>query len=977
MAIGIIVFTISSSYGASSPYDVESYVKSGWNSNYGTKTYTYESGKKLVYDVYGSKYTSGGYKVVTKDFGKGSQPYLSFQGWSVLYGHKRHTSSNHETYIVARKAKGDSGVGTTYVYGTLPINLSATEELEYNNQGSGVWNECPSGATNKHVEDCNMRYDNVGFNAYLPLQDLFPNKQEAAEWDLFIVKRVDSHIVYTQLILPFKFSNKSYNGGTLDLTSGINATNVSMISDGVIRRKKPRSTEGSGYTLGYFTKNKTYKTVSYDEAGTAVWYGVESPHDSYQTRWTNTAYWRFAGDPAVINYTPPPDTDPPTHIAHGLYNYRYKNGNDYWYQPNDQAYVRLRQHDETGNLYQYLSLYGSSQDARSQHDFNKSSTHNNHFYTSSHVAINSANREENTKYGKVKWGVVPKTHGHSYNVQYYYRDTENNTVGYNDTYMNIRVDGVAPSHSASNVYNARYINGDDYWVRPNDQVYVRLRQYDPHSGNRFQYLRLGGSGVDARSQHNFFESSTHNNHWITSSHVSINSADREENTSYGKIKWGIVPKTHGHAYNIEYYFRDNADNVVGYNTTGKVLRVDGVSPGNVQETVTNYRYQDGNTYWIRPNEQVNVQIRGNDSDSGLKESSLSLGSGSDREVADHLWSGTSTNFTFLMNNLSTFDIVSADRTYSSGGTKEVTFGVKGKTHGATTFIRHRYIDNVDNVSSGDAYGWSSIEQYLGVDGVAPSTSFSPNSKSWTNSNISVDVNLSDSHSGVKRFRYRIYSNGSWGSYSSWITGTSTDVTLSTEGQNRIHIQSEDNVGNTSDTYSGYYYIDKVNPNGTFSPNSKSWTNSNITVGLDVSDSRSGIKQFRYRTYSNGTWSSYSSWITGTSTDITLSTEGQNRIHIQSEDKAGNIGNDYSGYYYIDKVNPNGTFSPNSKSWTNSNITVGLDVSDSRSGIKQFRYRTYSNGTWSSYSSWITGTSTDITLSTEGQNRIHIQSEDKA
>uniref|UniRef100_UPI001FFE02FB PKD domain-containing protein n=1 Tax=Alkalihalobacillus sp. BA299 TaxID=2815938 RepID=UPI001FFE02FB len=174
-----------------------------------------------------------------------------------------------------------------------------------------------------------------------------------------------------------------------------------------------------------------------------------------------------------------------------------------------------------------------------------------------------------------------------------------------------------------------------------------------------------------------------------------------------------------------------------------------------------------------------------------------------------------------------------------------------------------------------------------------------------------------------------------------------------------------------------YYIDKVNPNGTFSPNSKSWTNSNITVGLDVSDSRSGIKQFRYRTYSNGTWSSYSSWITGTSTDITLSTEGQNRIHIQSEDKAGNIGNDYSGYYYIDKVNPNGTFSPNSKSWTNSNITVGLDVSDSRSGIKQFRYRTYSNGTWSSYSSWITGTSTDITLSTEGQNRIHIQSEDKA
>ncbi|MFT9601031.1 PKD domain-containing protein [Mesobacillus sp.] len=646
VTVGITLFYPSSSNAASTPYDVESSVRSGWNSTYGGKNYDMTSARKLVYDVYANKYTSGGYQVTWRDFGKGNQPYLNFQGWGVLFGHKRHTSTNHETYIVAKKISGDSGVGTTYVYGTLPINISATEDLEYNNQGAGVWNECASWQTNKNNEDCNMRYDNVGFNAYLPLNELFPNQQENAKWQLYIVKRVDSHIVYTQLILPFQFDNRSFNGGTLSLSSGVNANNLVMVGSGVIRRTYPRQPAN---TIGpyYFTTTKVYKRVSHDETATSVWYGVSTPEDGYATRWASTAYWGFGGDQAVINYTPPPDTDPPSHIAHSLSGARYQNGNDYWVQPNDRPWIRLRQYDETGNLYQYLRLYGSGVDARSQHDFRQGWQHNNHWYTDPNVKINAAGREEATKYGRVAWEVIPYTHGHTYDVQYYYRDTENNVIGYNNTGMRLRVDGVEPSHNSMEILNYRYRNGNDWWVKPGDQVYIRLRQYDPHSGNRYQYLKLYGSGQEARSQHDFFNAYNHNNHWWTNSNVVINSATREENTAYGKVKWGVVPKTHGHGYNIMYYYRDNADNVPSdYIDTNQDLWVDGVGP-----SIQFRNSADTSDYFSRSwsTTSVDVRLKFSDPHSGYKRSRYAWTQSTSTPTSWSAWT-TSSNYTVSKTN---------------------------------------------------------------------------------------------------------------------------------------------------------------------------------------------------------------------------------------------------------------------------------------------------------------------------------------
>lgn len=312
------IFNVSEVKGASSPYDVESSVRNNWNSIYGLKNFPQTSGKRFAYDVYSKKFTSTGYKIVSKNFGNGTMDYVNFQGWAVLHGYKRHTTSNHETYIVARKVVGTSGVGTTKVYGTLPYgNLSATEDLEYNNQGpNNVYNECPSGATNKNnQDDCNMRYDNVGFNAYLPLDELFPDSKESASWTLFLVKRVDSHIVYTPLSMPFNFSDRAYSNGEISLSSGINASSLQMNETSVIRRTSPRQSALNYYNtygkFNYFTTNRFYTRIDSDEDETAVWYGVRTPEESNAKRWATSAYWTFGGDQALLSYrtdySPPAD----------------------------------------------------------------------------------------------------------------------------------------------------------------------------------------------------------------------------------------------------------------------------------------------------------------------------------------------------------------------------------------------------------------------------------------------------------------------------------------------------------------------------------------------------------------------------------------------------------------------------------------------------------------------------------------------
>ncbi len=897
----LLIFTVAISLTlnttisyAEAPYNVPSSIENNWNDLKGSKSHSQRSGRKLIYDVYSKKYINNGYRIVNKNFGKGRQPYLNFRGWSVIFGHKRHTRYNHDTYIVAHKL--GTSISKSKVYGTKHIGISATEDLEYNNQGSGVWNECSAGATNKDNErDCNMRYKRVGFNAFIPLEELFPDASKSGEWKLFIVKEVDGHIVYTELILPFDFNNRSYKGGDIDLSSGVNANTLYMNGNGVLRRSYPRESPSSVYyDLGYdryFTTGRGYNQIDSDESDTAVWYGVRSPHDSNRKKWGASAYWLFGGEQATIKFTP--DDKPPVHIADSLWSNMYRNGSDYWTQPNDKVYIRLKQRDrDSGNKFQYLRLNGSGLDVRSRHNFNGSGGNHWDFMTSPHVNISTPNRTQNTDYGAVNWSVIPKTHGHYYNVMYYYRDLANNSIGYNDTGMNLRVDGVAPSNKGSSIWSHLYKNGNDYWTQPNDSVYMRFQQYDGHSGNKQQYFRLLNSNgsIAVRSRHDFYNGSWDINKQVYSSHVSINSAYRDQNSNYGRVRWKVTPKTHGKTYTIQRYYRDNVNNNRGYISNGR----------------------------------------------------------------------------------------------------------------------------------------------LRVDGVAPTTRFSPHSKRWANSNVTVGVNINDSHSGVKRFRYRIQKGGNWGSYSSWHYGDSKNLTLSYEGRNRIHVQSQDNVGNTRNNYSGYYYIDKTDPTSksdsitghSYRNGGNYWVkpNQSVNVRLRGYDALSRIYLSYIRLYgssharSQHNWNSSSTHLNNydtsshitvnsvretyessdrrykeTTFNVTPKTHGQYfNVYSLYRDNAYNWSNSYSWNSTgmtiradgvapnVDYRNAEDTQNMESRPWSGDDIQVRLKFDDPHSGYKRSRYAwtlSAKKPSASNWSKWKTNASYLVSKRVFGKWYLHVQTED--
>lgn len=621
---------IPSSEAASGPYDVPSDVRNNWDNIRGGKQFTNYTGKRLLYDVYSYKGISKGYRIVNKNFGKGTQPYINFEGWSVIHGHAKHTYANNETYIVARKIGGSE----TKIYSTQKQkSLSATQDLAYNSTSSGLYNECPDSARNKRADDCNMRYNNVDFQAFIPIEELFPDPASPGKWRLFIVKKVNNHMVFDEIRLPFSFDNLSYEGGDISLSSGVNANKLIMNNAGVLRRRFITQTAASVYSdLGdnrHFTQGRTYTMVKPNETGTTVFYGVKSTHsnDKGKTKYASSAYWMLTGDQAVLEFIP--DDNPPIHISDKITDHRYRNGNDYWVQPNDDPVITLRQRDtDSGNRTQYMRLMEDDEIiTRNRHDFYDDASTNRRQITNSQVAVDKARRTENTSYGTVEWTATPKVHGKTYNIEYYYRDMAFNYLGYNRISKRLRVDGIAPNHERHSLTGAKYVDGSNYWVNSNDTVKVTLRQRDRDSGNKYQYIRLYGSDTDVRKRHNYSGSKDYigkvNGDHFIGNNLSINTANRTEASSYGTVEWTVTPKQHGDSFNIMYYYQDNVDNHTstnlhsGYGTTGMYLKVDDIAPQisyrdkEDKRDLTEREWHDS---------KVNVRLKFHDEDSGYKES---------------------------------------------------------------------------------------------------------------------------------------------------------------------------------------------------------------------------------------------------------------------------------------------------------------------------------------------------------------------
>ena len=373
----------------------------------------------------------------------------------------------------------------------------------------------------------------------------------------------------------------------------------------------------------------------------------------------------------------------------------------------------------------------------------------------------------------------------------------------------VEVDDSPPVHIEHALGSYKYKNGNDYWTTPNDTVTIDLRQRDVDSGNKHQYLRLTATGEDIRKRHDFYDGVTDINSvgtGYTSSYLSIDAAKRLENTTYGKVRWNVTPKRHGDAYDIRYYYEDENSNAIGYHDTYMNLKVDGVAPTHNAPSVSNTRYQNGNTYWVRPDDIFSVQMSSYEKLSGHYRSYMRLlGDGNDNR-AYHQWNTSHTDYT-IFNEGEYTEFVGGDSPYY-GWTAKYKFDIKAKSnaHGRTFTIYTAYRDNVMNFRD-----YIDSEKKIAVDGEGPSVSFSPYSEAWTNNDVSVEASITDDDSGINRIRYKVYHDGTWSGYSDWMSASSEDFSFTENGVHRIYLEAEDNVGNKTTAYSGYYHVDKTDP----------------------------------------------------------------------------------------------------------------------------------------------------------------------
>lgn len=287
-----------------SPYEVS---KDSWNKRWDNKGHrgaSETSGKRLVYDIFTGQ-SSHKYKkkweIQEKAFqGKEKQKYLVFWGWSALQGYHHHYRDNQATYILLY----NPSTKEEKMYKAEMTNLDASEDMEYGRALSDdktIYNPCGESTFNKKSDSCNMYYKYVGFKAWIPLNEIFPENKNTT-WRLYIVKNVEGHVVHDELRLPFEFEKLKYAMGEISLISEIDTDKLVMNTEGVIRRSQPRANNPDDVGK-YFTKEKKYTKIDHDEReGTAIWYGVRSPEDGNKKRWTSSPFWTFSGSQAVLKY---------------------------------------------------------------------------------------------------------------------------------------------------------------------------------------------------------------------------------------------------------------------------------------------------------------------------------------------------------------------------------------------------------------------------------------------------------------------------------------------------------------------------------------------------------------------------------------------------------------------------------------------------------------------------------------------------
>jgi len=216
-------------------------------------------------------------------------------------------------------------------------------------------------------------------------------------------------------------------------------------------------------------------------------------------------------------------------------------------------------------------------------------------------------------------------------------------------------------------------------------------------------------------------------------------------------------------------------------------------------------------------------------------------------------------------------------------------------------------------------------------------SWDPLSRDCTNANtdVSVTVQYADADTGMAETRYCWTTGASCSPGTLFAAADGETTTQSDTGSWTLCVKATDNASpaNSVTECKGTYIVDKIPPNSpAFSPSSRSWSNTDVSVTVTYTDNLCGITDSEY------CWATGTSCTPGTAftngASIPQSNNGSWTLCTRARDGAGNWkGTDCSGPYQIDKVGPNiGAISPtacqvNVSTAFFANVSDNIEVAD--------------------------------------------------
>ena len=187
----------------------------------------------------------------------------------------------------------------------------------------------------------------------------------------------------------------------------------------------------------------------------------------------------------------------------------------------------------------------------------------------------------------------------------------------------------------------------------------------------------------------------------------------------------------------------------------------------------------------------------------------------------------------------------------------------------------------------------------------------------------------------------------------WVNGSTTTQIATENGTYSFEV--EDHAGNTRTVSATVNRIDKAVPSGSISQTRTGWTNQNVTLTFNATDTGgSGVRRVRQ---SGGTW------VNGSTTTQTVTSNGTYSFEV--EDHAGNTSTRSHTATNIDKILPNASSTQSPTAWTNGNVDITWNASATGSPLS--RIRTHNGSTWGAWSA-VSGT-TSSTVQTVTSNGI--------